>query len=150
MPIRTKIENRKDSKVINKPIVQFGNVFTYKNTDLLGLQSNQDLELHCQIMVAGHIAQELLTQQTFYNYRADDQQLAYNLAQQIVLKGHDYSLLTDGLKQQVLEEAYRIKAQANQAVTKLLKAHLPELQKLHNALRAKRHLRETDIDMLLK
>lgn len=150
MPVRTKIENRKDSKVINKPIVQFGNVFTYKNTDLLGLQSNQDLELHCQIMLAGHIAQELLMQQCFYNYRAEDQQLAYTLAQQIVLKGHDYSKLTEGLQQQVLEEAYRVKVEANQAVEKLLKDHLPELQKLHTTLKAKRHIREAELDALLK
>ncbi len=145
MPIKTKIESRKDSKVINQPIIQYGGIFTYKNTDLLNLQSNRDLELHCQIMLAGHIAQELLTQECYYNYRPEDQQLAYNLAQQIVLEGRDYSKLTEGLQEQVLEQAHQIKINCRTAIHKLLVEHTDKINLLRDQLKAKRHLREKDI-----
>lgn len=149
LPISKKIETKKENTTIVKPTIEQGGIFTYKNTSLLNLKSHQDLTKECQILLAGHIAQELILGESCYDYRAQDQQLASQLAKQIALEGENYSELTPELQEAVIKKAYLIKKNCKEQVRSLLSNNLDQLTKINQALQTKTSLEEDELNSLL-
>lgn len=149
-PINIKIESKKDSKIITTPTLQYGGLFTYRNTDLLNLKNDSALMAECQIMLAGHVAQELLMGSSCYTYRPEDQQNAFNLAKQIALKGDKYEDLTENLQQAILEQAYVIKKECAEKVKALLTANSDKLSRLNETLVKDGYMTEQQISEAVK
>ena len=148
-PINVKIEAQKDSKIITTPTLKYGGVFTYKNTDLLNLRDEIELRENCQILLAGHVAQELLNGSPCYAYRPEDQQEAFALAKQIALQGADYKDLTENMQNAILEQAYAIKKECLEAVRNKLATNTTLLAKINQQLIDKRCLGEREFNDLI-
>jgi len=144
-PINKKNETRKDCMTTTIPTIEYGGIFTYKNSNLLGLNNEADLNYECQILLAGHIAQELILGSSSYIYRAQDQQAASTIAKQIALKGENYQDLTPDLQQEILRQTYAIKNSCKMKVKELLIQNRAKLAQLTEALATKSHLGSAEI-----
>lgn len=148
MPVNTKIESQKDSKIITTPTLQYGGIFTYKNSSLLNLKDEKQLRVDCKALLAGHIAQELTLGSCFYSYRAEDQQTASQIAKEIALQGERYEDLTEDLQQKVLEQTYQIKKECKAEVKDLLSNNLGKLKDLTDSLKENGQLYEDAIEKI--
>lgn len=144
-PINKKIETRKAGNIVTTPTIQHGGLFTYQNQNLLALKNDQDLMLECQILLAGHITQELLMGSSAYTYRPEDQQMALVIAKQIALAGENYEELTTDLQKEILHKAYEIKNACKQQIKLLLSTHQTALAKLAQALQKQQILSTKEI-----
>ena len=148
-PINKKIISKKDGNTTVHPVIEQGGLFTYKNDNLLDLKNTQDLIQECQITLAGHVAQELIMGSSCYAYRAQDQQIASQIAKIIALEGEDYEKLTPDLKEAIIKKAFDIKNECKQKVRELLNANLDKLNSINQALLDKTHLGEKEFNNLL-
>lgn len=148
MPVNTKIESQKDSKIITTPTLQYGGIFTYKNSSLLNFKNEAQLRVDCKALLAGHVAQELTLGSCYYSYRAEDQQKASQIAKEIALQGELYEDLTEDLQQKILEQTYQIKKECKAEVKELLNNNLDKLNELTNALKENGQLYEDAIEKI--
>lgn len=145
-PINKKIESYKAGNIVTTPVIQHGGLFTYQNQNLLALKNEQDLRLECQILLAGHVAQELIMSSSAYTYRPEDQQAALILAKQIALAGENYEDLTPDLQKEILHKAHSIKNECRQAIVSLLNFHKETLNNLNQVLIQKQTLDAQEIN----
>lgn len=144
-PINKKIETRKNGNTVINPTIQHGGLFTYQNQNLLDLKNEQDLLAECQILLAGHLAQEILMGSSCYTYRPEDQQTALGIAKQIALAGENYNELTDDLQKEVLHKAHAIKNECKQKIKLLLNNNKAILTNLIQVLQEQKILSGKEI-----
>ena len=149
LPISKKTTAKKHDMPVITPVIEQGGLFTYQNNNLLKLKNAHDLNLECQVLLAGHIAQELMMGNSCYTYRPEDQNAAAEIAKQIALKGEKYENLTKNQQAAIMDQAYEIKNNCNRQVKNLLENNLTKLKQITQSLKTQGHLGEKELDLLL-
>lgn len=149
MPINKKMATKKHDMPVITPVIEQGGLFTYQNHNLLKLKTAQDLKLECQVLLAGHVAQELMMDSSCYTYRPEDQNAAAEVAKQIALKGEKYDNLTKTQQAAIMDQAHEIKNNCRLQVKLILENNLAKLKLITQALKEQGHLNEKELDLLI-
>ncbi|TET06224.1 AAA family ATPase [Candidatus Dependentiae bacterium] len=131
-----------------KPI-EYGALFCNHEQDALEFENKEEQLKQCKIMLAGHIAEQLLLGSCSYSYHKEDRQRALKLTQAIVFRGLTPEQLPKNIKDQYISESYNLLLQCEQEVEALLREHQDNLSKLAQSLKERGMLSIRDIQMLL-
>jgi len=131
-----------------KPI-EYGKLFFSHEKDALEFESKEELIKQCKVMLAGHIAEQLLLDNCSYSYHAEDRQRALKMAQSIIIGGLSLDQLPKDIKNKYLTETYNLMTQCEQEVEVLLKEHRDDLANLASTLKEKGTLGISEINTIL-
>lgn len=130
-------------------VTKYGVLITYNNAETLKLESAQDKEKRCKILLAGALSEALVLGTTGYSYRPKDKQKALSLAKEIVSKGLPTNDLPKTVQQKINQEAYELLERYEQETLKLLTDNKTNLVALSHKLQEKEILMAHEIAHLL-
>ena len=115
--------------------VEYGHMFTHHAKDALEFETRDERIKECKIMLAGHIAEQLLMGSTSYNYHAEDRNKALKITHSIAFGSLSEDQLPKNVKDKLRNEAYNLLIECEQEIQALLSENKDKLQKLADALK---------------
>lgn len=109
--------NKEDNK---QKHIAHGKVFTYKEHDSLNLDTKEEKLLHCRIIQAGNLAQQILLGTSSTNYHAEDKKIALEIAKSVVFDGLKPDQLPKDIMTQKMSQAYELMLKCEKEMKEIL------------------------------
>lgn len=128
-PVKSNIEDESQWKEIfsdkERPIIQYGHIFTHLKGDSLKFLSKKDIKRKCMIELAGRIAEELIFDTSFItkdSCSTHDKARAFYWAKKYFLDGIDEGLLegSKAMHNKIIDQAYTFVEACEQEMRTLL------------------------------
>lgn len=126
----------------------YGKTFVWRNNERIASGRRDQLMDMLRILIAGHVAQELLLGSASIDYRTHDEQSALEIAQTIVLAGVSMDSLSENKKNEMRDKAFDLVATERAAVKTLLTEQKERLEKVAAALEEREMLTAQEIETI--
>lgn len=129
-------------------ILLYGKTFVWRNNERIASGRRDQLMDMLRILIAGHVAQEVLLGSASIDYRTHDEQSALEIAQTIVLAGVSMDSLSENKKNEMRDKAFDLVATERAAVKALLTEQKERLEKISAALEEREMLTAQEIEAI--
>ncbi|MCL4380363.1 AAA family ATPase [Candidatus Dependentiae bacterium] len=145
--VKTTVMLWQDQK--EKASLTFGAVFTYTHKDKVDVAQSNALKQQIQQLIAGALAQELITGDRTIHKDDPIMSNAYELCVQVVSRGLDLEKVSNKVADEISLQAYELLRQLEAATTVLIKPHLATIKNLAERLAQKITLQEAEISSII-
>lgn len=130
--------------------VNYGKVFTFDPQENTPLYSEEDFRKKIKIMLAGHLAENIVLGSAYATHHPLDEDKAYKYAFHMASGGIDPKNISPNLRNQYSQEAMIIVRNCKHAINTLLEEHKDLIQIFADALNQKEILDRDEINEILK
>lgn len=145
-----KKHNNADGKNAHTSMIKHGEIFTYHEHDSLGFASTQEKAKQCKVLLAGHIAEEMLLGSASWPYNKEAKEIAFEIALEIIAEGINIQDLPNAQKEPYYKKATDLLEQYKKEVRELLNANKDRLLIFCYFLEGRRSLNSQEIIYLTK
>lgn len=128
---------------------EYGKMFVNHEQDELDIEDRAEKIKQCKIILAGHIAEEILLGECGYGYHREDTQKALKVVQSIVFEGLEMDKLPNHIQKTYFDQSFALLKDCKDKTRRLLENNKEALTNVANALQEHQTLDAQQVTALI-